>query len=89
MAKIQSTATTVAEAKECEKVKAYLAHGLKKANARATSRAQNVAKYHILDNDFSLGGGELTPTLKLKRRVVVDKYASIIEEIYGAADASS
>ncbi|KAG9404299.1 hypothetical protein AC1031_004512 [Aphanomyces cochlioides] len=89
MAKIQSTATTVVEAKECEKVKAYLAHGLKKANARATSRAQNVAKYHILDNDFSLGGGELTPTLKLKRRVVVDKYASVIEEIYGTTDASS
>ncbi|KAF0684565.1 Aste57867_23483 [Aphanomyces stellatus] len=85
MASIASTATTTEEAKADEKVKAYLNHGLKKANGRATSRAQNVAKFHVLEHDFSLAGGELTPTLKLKRRVVVEKYAETIEEIYGGA----
>ncbi|RHY55984.1 hypothetical protein DYB34_002725, partial [Aphanomyces astaci] len=85
MASLNSVATTTAEAKECEKVKAYIAHGLKKANGRATSRAQTIAKTYVLEQDFSLGGGELTPTLKLKRRMVVDKYAAVIEAIYSDA----
>ncbi|OQR90244.1 long-chain-fatty-acid-CoA ligase [Achlya hypogyna] len=79
---IGSSATTVAEARACDKVNAYLMAGLKKANARAASRAQHIQKYHILDHDFSVNGNELTATLKLKRRVVVDKYADIIESLY-------
>jgi len=34
--------------------------------------------------DFSLPGGELTPTMKLKRKVVLKKYKSYIDEIYAA-----
>lgn len=79
---IGSSATTVAEAKTDPKVKEYLDAGLKRANARATSRAQNVGKYHILDTDFSIGGNELTPTLKLKRKVVHDKYEDVIDSLY-------
>ncbi|KAG1710287.1 hypothetical protein DVH05_017291 [Phytophthora capsici] len=79
---IGSSATTVAEARADEKVKAYLDAGLKRANARATSRAQNVAKYTVLDHDFSINGNELTPTLKLKRKVVYEKYESVIEGLY-------
>ncbi|ETW01418.1 hypothetical protein H310_06947 [Aphanomyces invadans] len=82
MESIQSLATTTTEARACEKVQAYISHGVKKANARATSRAQTIAKTYILEHDFSLGGGELTPTLKLKRRTVVDKYAAVIDDIY-------
>ncbi|TMW67770.1 hypothetical protein Poli38472_007442 [Pythium oligandrum] len=79
---IGSSATTVSEAKACEKVKKYLDDGLKRANTRATSRAQNIGKYTILDVDFSIGGGELTPTLKLKRKVVVEQYADVIDKLY-------
>lgn len=82
MEEIGSSAKTVAEAKADEKVKKYLEAGMKRANAKATSRAQNVAKYEVLDKDFSIAGNELTPTLKLKRKVVVEKYADVIEKIY-------
>jgi long-chain-fatty-acid--CoA ligase ACSBG len=79
---IGSTATTVSEAKACAKVKEYLDKGLKRANSRATSRAQNLGKYEVLDTDFSIHGGELTPTLKLKRKVVLEKYGAIIDAMY-------
>ncbi|DAZ98410.1 TPA: hypothetical protein N0F65_000124 [Lagenidium giganteum] len=77
-----SAATTVSEAKACAKAQEYLNAGLKRANARATSRAQNIAKFHVLDKDFSIAGGELTPTLKLRRKIVLEKYAEEIEKLY-------
>ncbi|KAF0735434.1 hypothetical protein Ae201684_008122 [Aphanomyces euteiches] len=79
---IESPATTVAEARDCEKVKAYIQKNLKKANGRAASRAHHVQKYIVVDKDFSIGGDELTATLKLKRRVVAAKYADEIEALY-------
>ncbi|CAI5710147.1 unnamed protein product [Peronospora destructor] len=79
---IGSSATTVSEARADEKVKAYLDAGLKRANAHATSRAQNVGKYAVLEHDFSINGNELTPTLKLKRKIVHEKYESVIEDLY-------
>ncbi|RLN94182.1 hypothetical protein DYB28_009033, partial [Aphanomyces astaci] len=51
-------------------------------NGRAASRAQHIQKYIILDKDFSIGGDELTATLKLKRRVVMAKYEHAIEAMY-------
>ncbi|KDO18942.1 hypothetical protein SPRG_15798 [Saprolegnia parasitica CBS 223.65] len=86
LASIGSPATTSSDAIACVKVQTYLDAGMKKANARASSRAQSIAKYHVLPNDFSMPGGELTPTLKLKRKVVVDKYADVIESLYGGTE---
>lgn len=80
--KIGSSATTATEAKDCDKWKAYFDEGVKVANKKATSRAQNVGKWSLLTTDFTERGGELTPTLKLKRNVTADKYHDIIEEMY-------
>ncbi len=43
---------------------------------------EQIKKFAILDSLFSIEGGELTPTLKTKRRVIREKFISIIESIY-------
>lgn len=65
--KIGSSAMTTDEARNDAAWKQYLDDGLAVANANAISRAQRVAKWVILDTDFTEPGGELTPTLKLKK----------------------
>lgn len=79
---IGSSAATTEEAKTCDKWKKYFGEGVIAANEKAISRAQRVAKWALLDTDFTEPGGELTPTLKLKRSVAAEKYADDIEAIY-------
>ena len=79
---IGSSAVTTEEAKTCDKWKKYFGEGVIAANEKAISRAQRVAKWALLDTDFTEPGGELTPTLKLKRSVAAEKYADDIEAIY-------
>jgi long-chain acyl-CoA synthetase len=46
------------------------------------ARVEQVKKFKILPRDLSQEGGELTPTMKVKRNVVVDKYDAEVEELY-------
>lgn len=80
--KIGSSAVTTTEAMKCDKWKKYLDEGMAAANEKAISRAQRVAKWALLETDFTEPGGELTPTLKLKRSVAADKHSSVIEGLY-------
>ncbi|MND00215.1 hypothetical protein D3C83_187490 [compost metagenome] len=43
-------------------------------------------KIALLENELSVVGGELTPTLKMKRRVIDSKYKDIIDRIYTDAE---
>jgi long-subunit acyl-CoA synthetase (AMP-forming) len=52
------------------------------ANAKL-SRPEQIKRFHIVDGDWLPGGDELTPTMKLKRRPIADKYAGEIEAMYG------
>jgi long-chain-fatty-acid--CoA ligase ACSBG len=79
---IGSHATTVPEAIADPIVHQYIEKEMKKANSKAISRAAQVKKYHILDQEFSISGGELTPTLKIKRNVINRKYKEIINQMY-------
>ncbi|MGE2720848.1 AMP-dependent synthetase/ligase [Mycolicibacterium celeriflavum] len=54
---------------------------VKEAN-QAVSKAEAIRKFRILPVDFTEDTGELTPTLKVKRKVVAQKFASDIEAIY-------
>jgi long-chain acyl-CoA synthetase len=49
---------------------------------KAVSRAEAIKKFRILDVDFTEAGGQLTPTLKLKRAVVLKDFAHEIEALY-------
>ncbi len=49
---------------------------------KAVSRAEAVREFRILPDDFTIDGGEITPTLKLRRAVVMKKYAAMLEDIY-------
>ena len=53
-----------------------------KYNETAISNAQKIQKFVVLDTDFSVHGGELTESQKLKRKVVLEKYKLTINEIY-------
>lgn len=43
---------------------------------------EQIKKFKLLPVEFSIEGGEVTPTLKLKRKVIMAKYADLVEEIY-------
>jgi long-chain acyl-CoA synthetase len=43
---------------------------------------EQVKKFELLPQEWSVDGGELTPTLKLKRKVIMEKYKDAIERIY-------
>jgi long-chain acyl-CoA synthetase len=49
---------------------------------RVVSRAESIRRFRILDRDFTEAGGQLTPTLKLKRSVVLKEFADEIEALY-------
>ncbi|SFA38616.1 long-chain acyl-CoA synthetase [Rhodococcoides kroppenstedtii] len=49
---------------------------------KTVSHAEAIKKYRVLAVDFTEEGGELTPTMKLKRNVVAESYASDIEALY-------
>ncbi|XP_028660767.1 long-chain-fatty-acid--CoA ligase ACSBG2-like [Erpetoichthys calabaricus] len=56
--------------------------GIDRVNAKATSNAQKIQKWLLLERDFSVPGGELGPTMKLKRPVVQKMYKEKIDEFY-------
>jgi long-subunit acyl-CoA synthetase (AMP-forming) len=80
-ARIGSVAKTPAEAATCLVFKAHLEREINVVNQRL-ARVQGVKKFAVLTNELSIEGGELTPTMKLKRKVVSEKYAAVIEEMY-------
>jgi long-chain acyl-CoA synthetase len=43
---------------------------------------EQIKRFELLENEFSIDGNELTPTLKLKRKIILEKYALFVERIY-------
>lgn len=46
------------------------------------NHVEQIKKFELLSDDWTINGGELTPTLKLKRKVIMEKYKDAIERIY-------
>ncbi|CAI2387252.1 unnamed protein product [Moneuplotes crassus] len=80
---------TTEDAIKNKKVMEYLQKMVEKNNKMAASRAQTIKKFRLLPTDFSFEGGELTPTLKLRRGPTLDKYAEVIDEMYIDQDMTS
>jgi long-chain acyl-CoA synthetase len=47
---------------------------------------EQVKKFELLNAEWTINGGELTPTLKLKRKVIMEKYGDAVERIYASDD---
>ncbi len=82
-AAVNPAVTTVPEAQNDETWRQYIEKGMDRYNREfAVSNACKVQKFRILPTELSLPGGELTSTLKLKRNVLVEKYAALIDDMY-------
>ncbi|XP_065901738.1 long-chain-fatty-acid--CoA ligase ACSBG2-like isoform X3 [Dysidea avara] len=82
MSQLGSLATSVKEATADPLVTKYITEGMKKVNEKSVSRAAKVQKFRVCPEDFSIPGGELTPTMKVKRKAVAEKYKDLIAEMY-------
>jgi len=74
---------TIEDAINDDKFNKYIDNGIKRANKRAVSNAQTVKKFAILHSNFTVQGGELTPTLKKKRPIINKKNKIVIDKLYG------
>jgi len=79
---LQVDAKTTDEALASDKVQQFIKEAIEKTNQKAVSRAATIRKWKLLPLDFSLAGGELTATLKLKRKVTEKKYQSLVDQMY-------
>jgi long-subunit acyl-CoA synthetase (AMP-forming) len=76
-----SPAKNSAEAAKCPKFNAYMQEKVNEVN-KTLARVQTIKKFTILPQELSIEREELTPTMKLKRRIVNEKYEKEIESMY-------
>jgi long-subunit acyl-CoA synthetase (AMP-forming) len=69
---------------EAEAVVEAVSEGVRRANERL-SRVEQIKRFRILEGEWEPGGDELTPTMKLRRRPIAEKYAEEIEALYTEA----
>ena len=73
--------TSLEELAGNDRVREAVQQGVDEANEKM-ARVEQVKKFKILPTDWEPGGDELTPTMKLKRKPIAEKYESEIEELY-------
>lgn len=73
---------TIADLRDDPALRAEIQAAVDEAN-KAVSQAEAIRKFAILGEDFTEAGGQLTPTLKVRRNVVMQQYAAQIAALYG------
>jgi long-subunit acyl-CoA synthetase (AMP-forming) len=76
-----SNASSLEEAIACDAFNNHIQSQIEAVN-KNLARVQTIKKFKIVPQEFSVETGELTPTMKVKRKVVREKYADIIEGFY-------
>jgi long-subunit acyl-CoA synthetase (AMP-forming) len=66
------------------RLRAALAEGVAAANRRL-ARVEQIKAFQVLDGEWLPGGDELTPTMKLKRKPIEQKYGAVIDALYESA----
>jgi long-chain acyl-CoA synthetase len=66
-------------------LRAALQVGVDAVNAKL-ARWETIKRFEVLPQDFSIEGGELTPTMKIRRKVVAEKHRAAIERLYAAPE---
>ena len=77
-----SSAKTMEDAADDDKLHSWMMKEVEKVNGDL-ARVQTIKKIKILPSELSIEGGELTPTMKVKRKIVNQKYQAFIDEFYG------
>jgi long-subunit acyl-CoA synthetase (AMP-forming) len=80
-AKAGSPARSADEAAGCPLFRAHVERQVEEINA-TLARYESIKKFALLPRELSVEGGELTPTLKLKRRVIFERHQETIERLY-------
>ena len=75
---------TVAELHDDPDLRAEIQAAVDEAN-KAVSQAEAIKKFTLLDSDLTEAGGQLTPTFKVRRVVVMQQYAAQIASLYGSS----
>jgi long-chain acyl-CoA synthetase len=76
-----SPARTPDAAARCPVFKAYVEKQVEETN-RGLARYESIKRIALLPQELSVEAGELTPTLKLKRRVILERYRDVVEALY-------
>jgi len=79
---VDVTDDPVAAVKDNPQLKAAIQPTIDEANG-TVSRAESIREWRILERDFSIDGGELTPSLKVKRAIVLERWGDVVNDIYG------
>jgi long-subunit acyl-CoA synthetase (AMP-forming) len=76
-----SPARDPVSAAKCEKFTAYLQREIDNVNARL-ARVQTIKRFAVIPAELTIAGGELTPTMKVRRKIVHEKYSDLIDGLY-------
>jgi long-chain acyl-CoA synthetase len=72
---------SIADLRDNQALRREIRTAVNRAN-RAASKAEQIKTFRILPRDFTEAGGELTPTLKVKRNVVAKRYTADVDALY-------
>jgi len=62
-------------------VQQLVVNAVQEVNA-SLARVEQIKKWHVFDREFAMENEEITPTLKVRRKAIIDKNADLIEELY-------